>query len=100
MADQLLTRLDKYVIALLDEAERPDCDEAAKGDTQEPSEEGPGSRPRVAFTDRINALKAATAYLQVRAGKMMPEEPEKPEPSEFERNFVTRLRPKSGARRR
>lgn len=94
MADDLLKRLDRYVISLLDEAERPDCDDDAKGDTQDASEEGPGSRPRVAFADRVNALRAATAYLQVRAGKTIPDEPEKPEPSEFERNFVTRLRTK------
>jgi hypothetical protein len=96
MADDLLKRLDKYVIALLDEAERPDCDDAAKGDTQETSEDGPGSRPRVAFVDRVAALKAATQYLQVRAGKKVADEPE-PEPPEIDR-FVARLVPKSRRR--
>lgn len=98
MADALLTRLDKYVIALLDEAERPDCDDAVKGDTQEASEEGPGSRPRVSFADRVAALKAATSYLNVRAGKAAAE-PDEPEPAEID-GFVTRLRPKSRTGRR
>ncbi|HXE51255.1 MAG TPA: hypothetical protein VN663_22950 [Ramlibacter sp.] len=99
MTDPLLARLDKYVISLLDEAERPDCGDAPKGDTQEPSEEGPGlARPAVSLETRIALLKSCTQYMQMRSGKKPPDdEPE--EPAEID-GFVTRLRPKNRTGRR
>lgn len=97
MTDPLLSRLDKYVIGLLDEAERPDCDAGANGDTQEASEEGPGSFRRASLKERVDLLRAATAYMNLRAGKAAEPEPE--EPPEID-GFVTRLRPNNGRARR
>lgn len=97
MTDPLLSRLDKYVIGLLDEAERPDCDAASKDDTQETSEEGPGSFRRASLKERVDLLRAATAYMNLRAGKAAEIEPE--EPPEID-GFVTRLRPNNGRARR
>lgn len=96
MTATLLSRLDRFVIALLDEAERQDCSETAEGDTSKTSEEGPGKpRPSASLTERIAVLKICTAYLSVRAGKALPAEPEPEEPPEIDR-FVTQLRPKPG----
>jgi hypothetical protein len=86
MQDDLLTRLDLYVISLLNEAERPDCGDGAKGDTQDASEEGPA---RVSLETRIALLKSCTQYMQMRAGKKVEAEPE--EPPVFD-GFVARLK--------
>lgn len=89
MSDDLITRLDRFVISLLDEAERQDCGNTSESDTSEPSEEGPGTlRPVPSLLDRIATLKVATAYLNIRSGKAAPPEPE--EPPEID-GFVTRI---------
>lgn len=62
MTDDLIERLDEFVIRLLDDAEAG-CEKPASGDTNK-SEDSPGAP--VSMTERVAALKAATAYLQLR----------------------------------
>lgn len=91
MTEALYIRLDKFVTSLLDAAESG-CDNPAANDTSA-TEERPGPRP-VSLSERVQVLKACTAYLELRdkrggAGKPKDEEPG--EPPEID-GFVTRLR--------
>ena len=88
----LFTRLDRYWMSLLDEAER--CGATPSGDTSETASEevsGQPTRQSISLADRVALGRAVTAWVQVRA-KRDEEDAEDPEPAivEFERAIARR----------
>jgi hypothetical protein len=89
MADDLLARVDRFVVALLDEVEGGGCGKAS-ADVTSKAENGSGS----SLADKVAVLKACTQYLQLReklgGGAEQPEdddEPKEPGIVDFERRI-------------
>lgn len=80
MPDDLLARVDRFVVALLDEVEGGGCGKAP-ADVTSKAENGSGS----SLADKVAVLKVCTQYLQLRekcGGAAQPDKEDDDEPKE------------------
>lgn len=106
MADDLRSRIDRFVTGLMDEAEACGAVPANVTDKKSSEDVSAPAGKRASLTERVAVLKAATAWWNARDGKRHgstsepPEEAEDSEEKPVVVGLITELQRREGKQRR